>query len=338
MPDLKTKYLGLELKNPLVASSSPLSTTLDGIKRLEEAGASAVVLFSLFEEQLLQESNSLDHFLAQGTDSFGEALSYFPQAENYHLGPDAYLELIRKARASVGIPLIASLNGVSKGGWTEYAKAIAEAGASALELNVYYVPTNPAINGAEVETMYRDVVAEVKSHVNIPVAVKLSPYFSSTAHMAQQMVDAGASGLVLFNRFYQPDFDLDKLEVQPRLVLSTSEELRLPLRWIAILYGRIAADFAITSGVHTHLDVIKSMMAGARVTMMASELLKNGVGRIGEILTQLQAWMEEFEYESVQQMQGSMSQKNVAEPAAFERANYMRMLQSWRPEAVGMLK
>jgi len=328
--DLSTRYLGLTLKNPIVASASPLTQSLESILRLEEAGAGAVVLSSLFEEQIARESQLLDHYLSQGAESFAEALTYFPEAHSYNVGPEEYLDLIRRARASSTIPIIASLNGVSSGGWTRYAKLCEQAGAHALELNVYYVSTDPQITGAQVEQMYIEVLREVKDSVKIPVAVKLAPYFSSTAHMARLLADAGADGLVLFNRFYQPDFDLDKLEVVPSVVLSRSEHLRLPLRWVAILHGRIETDFAITSGVHDHLDVLKSMMAGARVAMMASELLKNGPGRIREILVAMEKWMEENEYESISQMQGSMSQFHVAEPAAFERANYMKVLQSWR--------
>lgn len=334
---LETRYMGLPLANPIVASASPLSETLDGIKRLAEAGAGAIVMFSLFEEQVAHESHVLDHFLTQGTESFGEALSYFPPQRAYHIGPDEYLELIRKARESISIPLIASLNGVSRGGWTRYAQRMQEAGADALELNVYYIPTDPRITGAQVEQMYIEVLREVKETVTIPVAVKLSPYFSSTAHMARLLAEAGADGLVLFNRFYQPDFDLDELEVVPRLLLSRSDELRLPLRWVAILYGRVQTDFAITSGIHDHLDVLKAMMAGARVAMMASELLRYGAGRIGEIKRAMVEWLEVHEYESIAQMQGSMSQLHVAEPAAFERANYTKTLQSWRPDPTGAL-
>ncbi len=330
--DLTTTYLGLTLKNPIVPSSSPLSHTIDGIRRLEDEGAAAVVMYSLFEEQIEYESEMLDHYLSYGTDSFAEALDYFPEAESYNVGPDEYLNLIRRAKESVDIPIIGSLNGVSSGGWTEYAKKIQDAGADALELNVYYIPTNITITGAEVEQMYLDVLRDVKNTVTVPVAMKLSPYFSATANMAFRLAEAGADGLVLFNRFYQPDFDIDNLEVIPNLVLSRSRELRLPLRWIAILYGRVPLDLAITSGVHNHEDVLKGLMAGAKVTMMASALLRKGPGRIGKILKRMGKWMEENEYESVAQMQGSMSQQSIAEPAAFERANYMKVLQSWRAD------
>ncbi len=330
--DLTTRYLGLELKHPLVPSASPLSNTLDGIRRMEDDNAAAIVMYSLFEEQITHESMELDHYLAMGTDSFGEALSYFPNFEHFHIGPDQYLELVRAAKAAVDIPLIASLNGVSTGGWIQYARMIEEAGADALELNIYYLPADPAMTGAAVEEMYLNIVRDVKASISIPLAVKLSPYFSAMANMAFRLSVAGADALVLFNRFYQPDFDLENLEVIPNLQLSTPVELRLPLRWIAMLYGRVEVDFALTSGVHGHLDVLKSLMAGANVTMMASELLRHGTQRIPAILADLQNWMEEHEYESVQQMIGSMSQKNVAEPTAFERANYMKVLDSWRPD------
>jgi dihydroorotate dehydrogenase (fumarate) len=328
--DLTTQYLGLSLKNPVVPSASPLTESADSVRRLEEAGAAAVVMHSLFEEQINQESHELDHFLSHGTHSFAEALSYFPDMHTYNIGPDGYLEQIRRAKEAVGIPVIGSLNGVSAGGWTHYARLIEQAGADALELNIYYVATDMDMTGAEVEQMYVDVLRQVKQSVKIPVALKLSPFFSNMANMAKRLCDGGADGLVLFNRFYQPDFDLENLEVTPHLVLSNANELRLPLRWTAILSGRIPADLAITSGVHTHLDVLKAMMAGAKVAQTASELLQNGVGRISEILSNMERWMEEHEYESVRQMQGSLSQRHVAEPAAFERANYMKVLASFR--------
>ncbi|HIC89359.1 MAG TPA: dihydroorotate dehydrogenase-like protein, partial [Anaerolineae bacterium] len=272
-----------------------------------------------------------------GTNSFAEALSYFPEAETYKIGPEGYLNLISQARQAVDIPIIGSLNGVSTGGWIDYARRIEEAGADALELNVYYIPTNPELTGAEVEQMYLNVLRDVKQSVTVPVAMKLSPYFSATANIVRRLAEVGADGLVLFDRFYQPDFDLENLEIVPCLVLSSSHELRLPLQWVAILYGRVPVDFAITGGVHTHEDVLKSMMAGAKVAMMASELLQNGIQRISEVLEDMARWMEEHEYESVTQMQGSMSQQKIAEPAAFERANYMKVLQSWRPDPTGRL-
>jgi dihydroorotate dehydrogenase (fumarate) len=329
--DLSTKYMGLSLKNPIVASSSPLSHTLQGIRRLEDAGAGCVVLYSLFEEQISLESYYIDYFLNHGTNSFSEAQTYFPEMEHYNVGPEEYLNLIARAKESVDIPIIGSLNGISPGGWVAYASQIEEAGADALELNVYFIPTDPAMSSQEVEDVYLDILREVRGVVSIPVAMKLSPYFSSTPHMAQRLVEWGADALVLFNRFYQPDFDLEKLEVVPRLVLSNSHELRLPLTWVAILYGRMDVDFAITTGIHNYDDVLKALMAGARVTMMASELLQNGMGRIGQILSELRRWMEEHEYASVSQMIGSLSQQHITEPTAFERANYMKMLDAYRP-------
>ena len=329
--NLSTNYLGLELKNPIVASSSPLSHTVEGMRRLEDAGASAIVMYSLFEEQITFDSLYVDHYLRSNTNSHAEAVSYFPEMDRYNVWPDEYVDLIRQAKASVDIPIIGSLNGISIGGWTNYAGLIEDAGADALELNIYYVPTSVEITGWEVEDMYIDMLRQVKRAVTIPVAVKLSPFFSSVANMSKRLADHGADALVFFNRFYQPDFDLEKLEVSPRLVLSNSHELRLPLRWVAILYGRLKADFAITTGIHTAEDVLKGLMAGAKVTMMASELLQNGVGRIQDILQTLSAWMEEREYESVAQMIGSMSQQHCAEPAAFERANYMKVLDSYLP-------
>ena len=338
--DLTTTYMGLTLKNPIVPSASPLSQTVDGICKMEDAGAGAVVMYSLFEEQITAESHQLDHYLSYGIDSFAEALNYFPDAESYRVGPDEYLNLINRAKAVTDIPIIGSLNGVSTGGWIEYATKIQQAGADGLELNIYYIPTDIGMSGTEVEQMYIDVVRDVKSSVTIPVAVKVSPYFSATANMIYRLAEAGADAMVLFNRFYQPDFDLEALEVVPRLSLSsahTAHALRLPLRWVAILYGRVPVDFAITSGVHTYEDVLKGLMAGAKVTMMASELLQFGVGRIGQVLDDITLWMNEREYESVVQMQGSMSQKHVGEPAAFERANYMKTLQSWQPHPTGQL-
>jgi len=329
--NLTTSYLGMVLKNPIVASSSPLSHTVDSIRRLEDAGVAAVVMYSLFEEQIGFDSYYIDYHLTQGTDSYAESISYFPDMQSYNVGPDQYLNLIRRAREKVDIPIIGSLNGASVGGWTDYATQIEEAGADALELNIYYLPTNTQISGIEVETLYLDIFSAVREAVTIPVAVKINPFFSSIPNMASRLSEGGADGLVLFNRFYQPDFDLENLEVAPRLVLSSSDDLRLPLRWVAILYGRLTADLAITSGIHTSHDVIKGLMAGAKVTMMASELLQKGVGRVGQILNELATWMNEHEYESVVQMIGAMSQKHCAEPAAFERANYMKTLDSYRP-------
>jgi len=329
MTDLSTSYLGLMLKNPLVVSPSPLNEDLDNLRRMEDLGASAVVLHSLFEEQINVQSNDLDRFLSHGTESFAEALSYFPEAQAFSLGPEGYLEHIRKAKKAIGIPIVGSLNGVSTGGWIRYAKMIEEAGADALELNVYYIPTDPELSSTQVEKMYVDLVRDIKGSLKIPVAVKLGPYFSAMANMARRLDQAGAGGLVLFNRFYQPDFDLEQLEVVPNLVLSTSHELRLRLCWVAILYGHIKADMAITGGIHSPEDVIKAMMAGARVSMMTSALLSRGLGHLATMRTGILQWMEEHEYTSIRQMQGSMSQKSVAEPAAFVRANYMKVLRSY---------
>jgi dihydroorotate dehydrogenase (fumarate) len=331
--DLSTTYMGLKLPHPVVPSASPITETLDGVRRLEDAGASAVVMHSLFEEQITMESQQLDFYLNYGEYSYSEALTYFPRETIFHKGPVEYLEGIRRARESVQIPIIGSLNGAWLAGrWMEYARNIEEAGADGLELNIYYVATDPRLSSTEVEQMCVDVVQAAKATVTIPVAVKLSPYYSAFANMAERLVAAGADALVLFNRFYQPDLDLEALEVVPRLVLSNSNELRLPLRWVAILYGRVDVDFAITSGVHSAEDVLKGLMAGARITMMTSELLQNGLHRIREILDDMVFWMEEREYESVRQLQGSMSQINIANPAAFERANYMKMLHSWRQD------
>ncbi len=327
--DLTTTYLGLKLKNPIVPSASPLSYTLDGMKRLEDAGASAIVMYSLFEEQITHESAELNHFLTQGTESFAEALSYFPEADEYNLGPEEYLDLLSSAKKSLGIPVIGSLNGSSTGGWISFAKRIEEAGADAIELNVYYVAADPTLSTQAVEERYLEVLRAVKGTVRIPVAMKLSPFFSSFSAFAKRLDHEGANGLVLFNRFYQPDIDLESLEVTPNVVLSTPHDIRLPLRWIAILFGHIKASIAATSGVHTAEDVLKMLMAGADVAMMCSALLKHGPSRISEVLQDLTRWMTEHEYTSVKQMRGSMSQKSVADPAAFERANYMKSLRSF---------
>lgn len=330
-PDLSTTYLGMKLNSPLVASASPLSKTVDQVRRLEDAGAGAIVLYSLFEEQITHESLALDYYLNVGAHSYAEAISYFPDLTSYNMGPGPYLDHLAKAKRAVRIPVIGSLNGVSSGGWIEYARKIQDAGADALELNIYYVPADPTISGAELESAYVGLVRDICEEVTIPVAVKLSPFFTSLPHVAARFVEAGARGLVLFNRFYQPDFDLDALEVVPHLDLSTSHELRLPLRWIAILRGRVPADLALTSGVHSATDAIKAVMAGASVAMLASELLARGVERMRDILTDMRTWLEEHEYASVRQMCGSMSQLAVAEPAAFERAQYMKVLASYTP-------
>ena len=329
MPDLSTTYLGLTLRNPLVVSASPLCEAVDNIRRMEDAGAAAVVLHSLFEEQITLESLDLDHHLGYGNDSFPEALSYFPDMTQYNLGPEGYLEHIRQAKAAVAIPVIASLNGVSSGGWIRYARLMQEAGADALELNVYDVPTDSARGGDQIEQVYVDLVREVTASVPIPVAVKLSHAFSAFAHLARRLDDAGARALVLFNRFYQPDFDLENLEVVPTLTLSRPSELLLRTHWVAILYGQIQADLAVTGGVHTAGEVLKAMMAGARVAMMTSALLIHGIEHLQNVQAELSDWMEEHEYQSIRQMQGSMSRRAIADPAAFERANYMKVLRSY---------
>jgi dihydroorotate dehydrogenase (fumarate) len=327
--DLSTSYLGLGLKNPVVAAASPLSHSVDSMKALEDAGASAVVMYSLFEEQIAHEQAELNHYLSYGTEAFAEALTYFPEAQSYNLGPEEYVELLHRAKKSLGIPVIGSLNGISTGGWIRYAQRIEEAGADALELNVYYIPTDPRVSGADVEDRYVEVLSAVKTTVKIPVAIKLSPFFSSMAHMAQRLDNAGADGLVLFNRFYQPDVDLEALEVTPNLQLSTPAEIRLPLRWIAILHGRLKASLAASTGVHSAEDALKMLMAGADVTMLASALLKHGPAHVAVVLARMEQWMLEHEYISVAQLKGSMSQKSVADPSAFERANYMKVLQAY---------
>ncbi len=330
MTALSTTYLGLNLKNPLVASASPLSKKIDTAKRLEEAGIAALVMYSLFEEQIIHESLELDHYLNRGSESFAEALSYLPDGGLYGISPEKYLNHVAGLKKALSIPVIGSLNGVSKGGWTNYARRIEEAGADALELNLYFIPTDLNLTSSDIENMQVELVAEVKSAIRIPLAVKLSPFVTALPNFAKRLVEAGADGLVLFNRFYQPDFDLDELAIRHSLDLSTSAELRLPLRWISILHGKVKADFALTSGVHTCQDVLKAMMAGAKVAMMASNLLHNGVQVVGSLLNELQAWLQEREYQSIRQMQGSLSQKSVREPAAFERANYMKVLGSYR--------
>ena len=326
MPDLTTVYLGLPLQNPLVASASPLSKKMDRVRQLEDAGAAAIVMYSLFEEQITREIDELDCYLNLATNSYAEALSYFPDLDNYNVGPDGYLEHLRRVKEAVNIPVIGSLNGISAGGWVEYAQKIEQTGVDALELNIYYLPTDLDLSSSTLEKIYLNLVREVRAAIRIPLALKLSPFVTALPHLARRFTEVGANGLVLFNRFYQPDFDLEAFEVVPHLELSTSHELLLPLRWIALLYGRIAADLALTSGVHRVQDVVKSVMAGANVTMLASELLLHGPGRIGQLLKELDQWMEEHEYVSITQMRGCMSQHSVAEPAAFERANYMKAL------------
>jgi len=335
MTDLTTTYLGLELKNPLVVSPSPLSEELGNLRQMEDSGAAAVVLHSLFEEQVALETEELHRYLSEGTESFAESLTYLPDMTRYNRGPEGYLELIRQARGAVGIPVIASLNGVSPGGWLDYAQKIEEAGASALELNIYFLATDPDVSAAEIEQMYCDLVTRVKENLHIPVAVKLGPYFSALANFARRLDQAGADALVLFNRFYQPDFDLENLEVLPTVSLSNSHELLLRLHWVAILYGHVNANLAVTGGVHTAEDVLKSMMAGAKVAMMTSALLRNGISHLEVVRADLVDWMEEHEYESIRQMQGSLSLESVASPAAFERANYMRVLSSYTLRTFG---
>ena len=329
MIDITTTYLGLSLKSPIVASASPLCESVANIRRLEDCGVAAVVLPSLFEEQLDLESLAINADLSRGSESFPESLNYFPDLNTYNLGPEGYLELIRQAKKSVSIPVIASLNGVSLGGWTRYARLIEQAGADAIELNIYAIVTDPRFTTHEVENGYCELVSQVKGCVGIPVAVKLSHFFTAMAYMAARLAEAGADGLVLFNRFYQPDFDIESLEIVPTLTLSSPQELLLRLHWIAILYGHVRADFAVTGGVHSAQDVLKSIMAGAHIAMMTSTLLQNGIEHATVVLNDLRRWMEEHEYESIRQMRGSMSQRSVSNPAAFERGNYMRVLSSY---------
>jgi dihydroorotate dehydrogenase (fumarate) len=330
MTDLTTTYLGLELKNPLVASASPLSKKIRDAQKLEAAGVGAIVMYSLFEEQIIHESLELDHYLTRGTNSFAEAQTYLPDIGTYNMGPDKYLDHLAAIKAAVKIPVIASLNGVSKGGWTRYARYMQDAGADAVELNMYYLPGDPELSGGELEDNYVNLVGEVKNAIDIPLAVKLSPFITALPNFARRLSAAGADGLVLFNRFYQPDFDLDELEVVRSLELSHSSDLLLPLRWISILYGKVDADLALTSGIHTAEDILKAMMAGARVAMSASMILREGYDRISSILEELRIWMAEHEYDSIRQMQASMSQQSAAEPAAFERSNYIQILNTYR--------
>lgn len=339
MIDLTTTYMGLPLRSPIVASASPMCDSIENIRRFEESGVGAVVLPSLFEEQLELEGAAVDADLTRGAESFPESLFYFPDLHNYNLGPDAYLELIHKAKERVSIPVIASLNGVSLSGWTRYAKLIEQAGAAALELNIYDVVTDAHHKGSKVEAGYCELVKHVKESVHIPVAVKISPFFTAMANVAKQLDEAGADALVLFNRFYQPDIDIDALEIVPSLTLSQSPELGLRLHWVAILYGHICANLAVTGGVHTARDVLKTMMAGAHVAMMTSAFFQNGIRHANAVLHDMREWMKEYEYDSVQQMRGSMSRRSVPNPSAFDRANYMRVLSSYtlnpRPLAAG---
>jgi dihydroorotate dehydrogenase (fumarate) len=335
MIDVTTAYMGLKLRNPLVASSSPLTLDLDNIRRMEDAGAAAIVMHSLFEEQIALERRQRRRILGFGT-SLDDSLSdvpdltviFLPDVTDYNRGPDAYLEHLHRAKQAVRIPVIASLNGSSRGNWTKYASGMEEAGADAIELNTYYLPAEVEVTSAEVERRYFDLVKQVKSTVTIPVAVKLNPYFSALANVARRLNLAGAEALVLFNRFYQPDFDLERLEVLPNLALSGSEELLLRLHWVAILYAQLKADLAVTGGVHSAQDVVKAIMAGAQVAMMTSALLKNGIDHFRKVLADLSQWMEEHGYESIGEMRGSMALRSIADTSAFERANYLRVLSS----------
>ncbi|MCC6380954.1 MAG: dihydroorotate dehydrogenase-like protein [Dehalococcoidia bacterium] len=327
--DLSTTYLGLKLKNPLVASSSPMCQDVGNVRRMEDAGASAVVLHSLFEEQIAIEEDELDRAIQESSGLYAEATTQLPEMMGQVLGPDGYLKHIGQCKKAVGIPIVASLNGTSLGGWVRYAREMEQAGADALELNIYYLPVDGDVSGEQVEQKYVDLVKEVVAQVKIPVAVKLGPYFSSMSNVAKKLDAAGASGLVLFNRFYQPDYDLEELEVVPNLILSNPHELLLRLHWIAVLYGNVKADLALTGGVHSATDVVKAMMAGARVAMMTSALLKRGVSFLDTLCTELLVWMGEHEYDSIRQMQGSMSRNAVPQPEAFERANYMKVLRSY---------
>ncbi|MFM7190775.1 MAG: dihydroorotate dehydrogenase-like protein, partial [Microcystaceae cyanobacterium] len=315
----------------IVGSCAPLTEDMDNLKKMEDAGAAAIVLHSFFEEQLRQERLELHHHLTHGTESFAEALNYFPEPQIFHVGSEEYLNHIRQAKEQLNIPIIASLNGSTLGGWLDYSQQIEQAGADALELNIYYVPTDLDLPGGEVEKNYLDILRMVRSEIKIPIAVKVAPYFSNMANMAKQFAENGADGLVLFNRFYQPDINLETLEVYPHVLLSTPQSMRLPLHWVAILYGRISADLAATSGILHAADILKMLMAGAKVTQLVSVLLRHGIGYIEVLEQQLRHWMEEDEYESVQQMQGSMSQLHCPDPTAFERVQYMKALQTYAP-------
>lgn len=324
--NLSTNYLGLGLRTPLVPSASPLTEGLDNLKRLEDAGAAAVVLPSMFEEQIRRERQMPHTDLTPGTESYTQALRYVPAADQFHAAPDQYLNNLRQAKSALSIPIIASLNGSTFGGWTTFARAMAEAGADALELNLYSIPTDPEMAGEEIEARFLTIVASIKAQVKIPVSVKLSPYFTNLAHFARRLDWHGVDGLVLFNRFYQPDIDLRALAVSPTINLSTAGEIRLPMRWVALLYGRVRASLAATTGIHRGSDVLKMLMAGADVTMLCSVLLRGGIKQIGIIERELSDWMEEHGYESVEQLKGSVSQANCCDPSAFERAQYMRAI------------
>ena len=326
--DLRTRYLGLELRSPLVASPSPLTGELDGLCRLEDAGVGAVVLPSLFEEQLTHDQLELDRLLETTSEHTGEALSYFPDLQDYNTGPWTYLDHISQAKQALTVPVIASLNGVTPGGWVGHAKRMRDAGADAIELNLYTVATDPRTGAAELETRYLDLVADVRAAVSIPVAVKLSPFFTALANFAVRVEQAGADGLVLFNRFYQPDLDVEAMEVLPALELSSSVELRLPLRWIAILHHRHRVSLAASTGVHTAVDVLKVLLAGADVAMMTSALLRNGPDHLRPLETQVRDWMDRHGFETLDQLRGRLSQRSVPDPAAFERSNYIKTLAS----------
>ncbi len=328
--DLRTRYMGMKLQHPIVASASPLSEDLGNIRRMEDAGAAAIVMFSLFEEQLKHEAAAMEHFMQYGTESFAEALSYFPEFDEYHAGSERYLELLHSASQAVDIPVIGSLNGITNEGWIDYAKNMQEAGASGIELNIYYIPADTTLSGREVEQRYVEILKRVKASVSIPVALKLGAYFSSFGHLAKQLDNAGADALVLFNRLWQPDFDIDRLEILHNLNLSNAMQIRLRLLWIALLYGRIKASLAATTGVQTHIEVIKYLMAGADVVMTTSALLRNGIEFLTVLRDGLKEWMEQKGYSSVAQMKGSMSQRNVADPTAFERANYIKILERYK--------
>ena len=330
--DTTTNYMGLELAHPIVPSASPLTGSMETLRTLEAHGAPAVVLPSLFEEQIDHESHQFASLFGVGGGGFAESTEgYFPEMDDYNTGPESYLGLVSVAKNVLSIPVIASLNGTTTGGWTRYAKQIEDAGADALELNVYLIAGDPDVDGREVEAQYLELIASVSESVTIPIAVKTSPYFSSFAHMAGKMVEAGADALVLFNRFYQPDLSLEDMKVDPTLELSRPSDLRLPLRWIAMLYGRIPTQFAATSGVGSGQDVIKLLMAGAQITQTASALLRGGPNFLDSLLSEMTEWLIEHEYESVSQLRGSMSQQNAPDPSEFERHNYLEALTNYIP-------
>jgi dihydroorotate dehydrogenase (fumarate) len=333
MIDLATKYLGLQLRSPIVASSSPLSQDLDNLRKLEAAGAGAVVMHSLYEEQIMLDAFWMKGFLSQGSDGFPEAMSYFPDRNAYAVDPAGYLKHLEAARKAVKMPVIGSLNGVSTGGWIRYAREIESAGADALELNIYYLATSLQTTAQEVEQSYGELVRDIKNQVRIPVSVKLSPYFTAVANMCRQLVLAGVDGLVLFNRFYQPDFNLETREIVQNLSLSTSDELRLRLHWVALLSPYLRTELAITGGVHTAEDVVKGIMAGAQVVMMTSALLKRGIGYLASIESDLQNWLEAHGCRSLNELRGAMNSASVADATAFTRSNYLKVLGSYAQKA-----